>query len=383
MTAGNLRPTWAEIDLGAVAHNLATLRGLVGPGVAIFVCLKGDAFGCGAPAVGRQAERSGADGLAFGNVDSALACRRAGIALPLLVYPSVLPQAAPVLEAHDLMPTLSTLEEVAVWSGQVRRRMRVFLKVDAGGFRAGALPHHAAAVARAIADDPRLELAGVYGHPMASYGFLDEPYTRSQIAGFQVALSAIGEAGVRAPLRMVSSSAILLEHPEADLNAVDPGRLVVGIRFPAVAQRQREWRPALVGLKSRLVMVKPLDAVGGVQPAPFLALRPGMRLGLIPFGWGDGYPHQIPPKAQALVRGRRVALLGPPHSELLRVDLTDVPDARVGDEVVLLGRSGGDAIGLSELAAQWGVEEFDVYGAIRSLPKRYGNADTNEWGDGE
>ncbi len=76
------------------------------------------------------------------------------------------------------------------------------------------------------------------------------------------------------------------------------------------------------------------------MPAPFLPLRPGMRLGLIPYGWSDGFPRRMPAAAAALVRGRRVRLLGPTHSELIRVDLTDVPEAELGDEVVLLGRSG-------------------------------------------
>ena len=80
-----------------------------------------------------------------------------------------------------------------------------------------------------------------------------------------------------------------------------------------------------------------------------------MKLGLIPYGWSDGYPKRIPENATALLHGKRVRLLGPTHSELLRVDLTDVPDARIGDEVVLLGRQGNDEIDLEELSAQWKV----------------------------
>ncbi|MFT0860062.1 alanine racemase [Ancylobacter sp. G4_0304] len=367
-----LRPTWCEIDLGAVAHNVRQLRHLIGPAVAIYMCLKGDASGCGATEVARRAEAEGVDGFAFGNIDSALACRAAGVTRPILLYPTCLPDSAPLLEQAELIPTLSTLEDVALWDRAARHRLPVFLKIDGGGFRAGAFPHEAAAIARAITESRHLRLAGVYGHPMTSYGFEDEPYTLAQLEAIQRALAAIEAEGIDVPIRMVSSSAIVLGHPEADLNAVDPGRLVVGMTFQSVAERQASWRPALVGLKSRLVMVRALAPTDDIVRAPFLTLRPNMRLGLIPFGWSDGFPKSMPRNATLLIRGRRVPLLGPSHSELLRVDLTDVPDAQVGDEVVLLGRSGDAAIPLEELAEQWRMSTHDLFPAIgKTLPRRY------------
>jgi alanine racemase len=368
------RPTWCEIDLSVVKENLVLLRDMVGPGVAIFVCLKGDASGCGDLAVGRAVQDAAVDGvagLAFGNLDRAVAAREAGIGLPILLYPTCLPEAAPYLERHNLMPTLSTLEDVAAWSRHARS-LKVYLKLDGGGFRAGALPHQAVAVAQAIADSPTLQLAGVYGHPMTSYGPVDAGYTDAQIASCLAAFDAIARAGIAAPIRMLSSSAIILSNPEADLNAVDPGRLVLGHGFPAAPGRERPWRHALVGLRSRLVTVKSLADVGDVMPAPFLPLRPGMRLGLIPYGWSDGFPRRMPPSATALVRGRRVRLLGPTHSELIRVDLTDVPEAQLGDEVVLLGRSDGEEITLRDLGRQWDVDVSALYPLVgKSIRREY------------
>lgn len=372
MTTLPLRPTWCEIDLGAVTHNLRQLQVLLGPQVSVYVCLKGDASGCGAIAVARCAEAEGVAGFAFGNVDAALACREAGIRSPILLYPTCLPDAAPIMGRHRLMPTLSTLQDVAAWDAAASGRLPVFLKIDAGGFRAGALPHHAVGVAKAIVESRRLSLAGVYGHPMASYGFADEPYTVAQIESFKGTLDAIERAGIPVPVRMVSSSAIVLGHPEADLTAVDPGRLVLGMAFPAVAGRQTRWRPALVGLKSRLVMVKSLAEIGAVMPAPFMKRQPDMRIGLIPFGWSDGYPKHMPKNATVLVRGQRAPLIAPAHSELVRVDLTSISDVGIGDEVVLLGRCGACEIRLEELAEQWGVTTHDLPPIIgKTLPRRY------------
>jgi alanine racemase len=370
----SLRPTWCELDLSAVSHNVALLREMVGPAVQVFVCLKGDANGCGDVAVAGQLQKDGVAGIAFGNIDRAIACRQAGIGLPILLYPTCLPEHAPVLQRLDLMPTLSTEQDVALWSAHAASApLNVFLKLDGGGFRAGALPADAVRVATAIVRSGNLRLAGAYAHPMTSYGPVDVAYTDGQIAACRAALAAIQAAGIAVPVRMISSSAIILSNPEADENAVDPGRLMLGIgEFPARADRQRSWRPVLRGLRSRLVMVKSLAEPGDVPRAPFLKLRPGMRIGLIPYGWSDGYPQTMPPTATALLHGKPVRLLGPTHSELMRVDLTDVPDAAVGDEVTLLGRSGDAELTLEDVAAQWGTSVSHLYPAIcRLLPRVY------------
>lgn len=362
------RPTWCEIDLGAIAHNVRQLRELVGEGTQIFVCLKGDATGCGAPQVALSAEAAGADGFAFGNIDTAIECRRAGVQAPMLLYPTCLPTAARVLEQHHLSPTVSTLGDVRAWEANAEHGLPVFLKIDSGGFRAGAFPDEAGRVAAAIAASPRLRLAGVYGHSLAAYGTHDPRDVDRHVENFLRGLSAVEQVAPVA-VRMCSSSELILSHPHADLNAVDPGRLICGIGFPATAQRQRPWRPALVGLKSRIVMTKDLSGASGVHPAPFVRDRGELVIGLVPFGWSDGFPKGAQ-AAQVLVRGRRVPVLGPIHSELMRLDLSGLPEAQVGDEVVFLGSSGAQRITLEELSGQWNMPVFDIFMRVgKGLPR--------------
>lgn len=139
------------------------------------------------------------------------------------------------------------------------------------------------------------------------------------------------------------------------VNTVDPGRLVLGFDFPAVPGRNRAWQPVLTDLRRRLGMVESLAETTGVMPAPFLTRHPNIRIGLIPYGWSGGFPESDAEDAEASTRVRRVRLLGPSHSELLRIDLTDVPEAEPGDEVVLLGRSRAAEIALDEVASIWGM----------------------------
>lgn len=366
------RPTWCEIDLGAIEHNIGQVKSLVAPAVKLYICLKADANGCGAIQVARTAERAGVDGLAFGNVDAALECRRAGVSLPILLYPNCLPEAAPVLEANGMAASLSTAEDVDAWGAHARSCLQVFLKLDSGGLRAGALPSQAVEVAAAIARHPRLVLAGVYGHSLATYGKTVEGAVEHQVSNFQKIVTRIEQAGIAIPMRMFSSSELILSHPSADFDAVDPGRLITGVEFPSIEPRRRTWRPAFVGLKSRLVMKKSLADVEPHGSAPPFELRPNMTIGLIPFGWSEGYPRQIGSDATVLINGRRVPVLAPIHSELMRVDLTDAPEASVGDEVVLLGRSGAAEVTVEELARQWGTSSFGLFTRIgRSVTRRY------------
>ncbi|CAH1689863.1 Alanine racemase [Hyphomicrobiales bacterium] len=367
------RPTWCEIDLDAIEHNFKFLRRLVGPDVKIFACTKGNAGGCGFVGVATFLESVGADGIAVGNVDDAMAIRRAGGTLPILLYPSCLPMSARALAANRLMPTISTLDDVEAWSAQAQGPLEVFLKLDGGGLRVGALPVDAIQVAQAVMASRHLRLAGVYAHPVTSGNFDTAGYYRPQIDTIVEVLKQLDAAGIVPPIRMVASSEIILSYPEVDFNAVDPGRLFTGTQFPAVKERQGEWRSAFISLKSRIVMKKPLHDLSGIAFVPnFFPRRENMIIGLIPIGWCDGYPRVLPEGAYALVKGKRVPILGPVHSELLRIDLTDVPDADVGEEVVLLGRSGGAEITLEELSVQWNVPQGIVRHSIRAhVPRLY------------
>src|SRR3989442_10504748 len=152
------------------------------------------------------------------------------------------------------------------------------------------------------------------------------------------------------PMRLAASSPLVLGFPATYLNAVDPGRMLYG--YGQEAAGTVELRPAFRALKSRLVEVKdlaPRERFASAAPFPIVG---AMRLGVIPAGMGDGV-HRLNAGC-ALVRGRRVPMLARPSLEHTRLDLTTVPDAIVGDEVVLVGRQGAAEITLDEIAERHG-----------------------------
>ena len=365
--ASLLRPTWFEIDLDAVAHNLRQLRRMVGSGVAIYACLKRNAYGCGAVQVARVMQREGADAIAVGNINDALAIREARVSLPILLYPNCLASdAGPAVVRHRLMPTISGLDEVAAWEQAADgATLDAFAKIDVGLFRGGAMPRDAPALLRRIADSNVLRLAGAYAHLHGYDPTTGDDYAAWQFENFQTVMREAASHGIDVPVRMVASTSVVLQHPEMDLNGVDPGRILYGIKPSPVASRDLPMHPAVRAFKSRLVLAKwiePEDAGGFAGPFP---VRERRRIGVLPLGWGDGIPRRIPEQAEALVGGKRVPVVGPVHLEHMRVDLTDVPDAGVGDEVVLLGTQGAKTIALDRLADCWGVDALDFLGGMR------------------
>jgi alanine racemase len=365
------RPAWLEIDLDALVHNYNEVQRLVGDAVQLFACLKGNAYGCGASRVARALHEAGCRAFAFGNIDDALAARAADVSGRMLLYPVCLPESAALMQTHRLIISIGSATEAQAWNEKLTAPHPIFIKIDAGALRAGVLPARAADEISRIAAFANLHVAGAFGHIHEGDESDRDGYVSWQADNFVAAVAAARDAGVALPLRMLSSSATLLGHPTLDFNAVDPGRLLFGLGSTA-GQRSLSLRPVLAAFKTRLVQVRDLgSATTGGFKTPF-ELRPNMRTGLLPIGWGDGLPTQLLPGSQALVRGRRVALLPTTHLEQTRIDLTNVPDAELGDEVVLFGQQGDVSIGLDEACSAWGMTATHFQARLGDrVPRRY------------
>ncbi len=345
------RPTWFEIDVDAAIDNLQTARKMVGPERKIFAVIKSDAYGFGSLQLGRAFAAHGADGLGVADLADGVRLRQAGLTLPILMYPNALPDAASDVIAAGLIPILSDLDAARAYDGAVsasapRPPLDVFVKVDVGLERLGVPADHAVKLVLALQALPRLRLAGLCTHlhiPPAA----DPAYVEWQFRRFTAVLDALTVQGIDVPIRLAASTLLVLGFPAMYLNAVDPGRMLYGYSRADI-KAPRPLRPTFRALKSRLIEVKdvaPRERFASLAPFPITG---AMRLGVIPAGIADGV-HRLNAGC-ALLRGRRVPILARPSLEHTRLDVTTVPDAAVGDEVVLIGRQGGDEITLGEIA---------------------------------
>jgi alanine racemase len=351
MTTIPLRPTTLEIDLDAAADNIMAVRRLVGPERKVFAVVKADGYGFGAAEMGSVFVRHGADYLAVADLSEGIRLRQRGITTPILVYPNSLPEAAPDALAHGLIPTLVDLEGARAYSQATAGPCEVFVKVDVGLERLGVPTEQAVKMILAMLELRHLRLGGICAHPHAEVGG-DPAYADWQLGRFTGVVDELEARGVPVPIRLLAATPFVLRFPHTYLNAVDPGRMLYGITFPGETP-PIPLRPTLRALTTRVIALKevaPRERFAELAPFPVAA---PMRLGVVPMGSADGlrWLHA----GHVLVRGQAVPVVGSPSLEHTRIDLTAVPAASVGDEVVIIGRQGALEISPAEVAARHGL----------------------------
>ena len=351
MTTAPLRPNTLTIDLDAAAHNVRAVRGLVGAERKLFAVVKADGYGYGATEMGAVFLRHGADYLAVADLAEGVRLRERGITAPILVYPNSLPEAAADTLAHGLIPTLVDFDAAHAYSRAASGTCEIFVKIDVGLERLGVPAEQAVKTILAVLDLPHLRLGGICAHPHSEVGS-DPAYADWQLGRFTAVVDELEARGVRVPVRLVAATPWVLRFPHTYLNAVDPGRMLYGIVLPGETPPVA-LRPTLRALTTRVIALKELaPRERFAEQAPFPVQAP-MRLGVIPLGSADGlrWLHA----GRVLVRGRAAAIIGSPSLEHTRIDLTAVPDARVGDEVVIIGRQGDLEITPAEVASRHGL----------------------------
>jgi alanine racemase len=349
------RPNRFEIDLDAIAYNAATIRGLVGSEPSIFAALKGDAYGYGVLPVAQTVLSAGVDAISLVNIADAIKLRRHGVSAPILLYAGVLIDADVVaaIERYDLMPTVLDLETARLLSYRIRRELKVFVKIDVGLERLGVVPEHAPFFVASVAALPRLKVQGLYSHMHVPDRSDIARYIEWQFGRFDSAVRRVSEGGVQVPVTMIASTSVLsVSATKMNLNAIDPGLVFFGLDQHGPGLRGTGLRSAFHALKTRLIQIKDVTRTDFLGVAPF-AIGGPMRVGVIPIGRYDGMDALC--CGQVLVGGLRVDTLGTPTTEHTRVDLTRVPSATVGDEVIIVGRQGREEISPDEVAQSRGL----------------------------
>jgi alanine racemase len=354
------------------------VRDAVGPDKEVFAALKGNAYGYGLLPVGRRLVESGADSLAVVHVADAVALRKEGISTPLLLYGGDLGDAGMIgfIEDHDLTSTIVDQPSAELHGSLATRRIRCFLKVDVGLERLGAYPADALAVARSIRRHRRLSLEGVYTHikvgrvqpdSAGSANGSPAPYAQWQLGRFQEVVDLLRSEGFDFRVTLAASTPVIVLSQGKQFTAVDPGRLLYGLLPSGPNLAVIDVRPAFVALKTRLIQVKAVSRQQYPEEAGF-ELRPEMRIGILPMGYGDGLGSVD--CGEVLIRGRRAAIIGT-FFEHARIDLSRVPGAEPGDEVIIVGRQGSSEIGVEEVIEHQGLRTpAGLASAIRETVER-------------
>jgi alanine racemase len=378
MTATFLPPrnrgAWLEIDLDAMRHNIEVIRSVVGP-AAVAPVVKADAYGHGVEAVG-PALAPHVEALCVATLDEAIALRARVHGRILLLYPAPASAAAEAVAADVELAVMSAADLEAIRSAAPAGGppVKVHLGVETGMGRGGLLPEAVPAVAATAVADPRIELAGLWSHLHSPE---DPPSSDAQVLRFEVAVTALHEAGIPIPPRHIAASGGIFTHDEPSLDLVRPGIAVYGVLdadlpiAPDAVEAAGRLRPAMA-LKARPAAFSDVPAGGTVgYGGTWRAERPS-RIAVLPVGYGDGYLRGSQPGAMALVRGRRAAIVGRVSMDAVAVDVTDLPGLDYLEEFVLMGRQGAEWISAGELARRRNTIAWEVLtGMAQRLDRVY------------
>jgi len=369
-----MRPTYIEINLSAIRHNLEEVRQAVGPERRILAPVKANAYGHGMLQVARTALEAGASMLGVAYLDEAVALRQAGIGAPILIFGSELPENAPEIVHWGLRATLCTYELAKALSQaavRLRRNAVVHIKVDTGMGRIGLKVEEIREFLRRILELPGIVVEGIYTHFATADGSGDGEFALAQMEHFRRVVSQLRKEGMELPIAHAANSAAVLRFPSAHLDMVRPGIMLYGLEpFPG-ASYLADIRPAMT-LKSRIVFLKEVPPGASVSYGRTFVARRRTRIATVPIGYGDGYPRALSNRGKALVRGKRARIVGNICMDQLMLDVTHVEGVRVGDEVVLIGEQGDERITAEELASLAGTINYEIVTSLNGrIPRVY------------
>ncbi len=350
--------TWAEIDLDAIAHNVRAIRAFVGPDVEIIASVKANAYGHGLLPVAHTVLEAGASRLAVHRIQAAVALREAGITAPILLLGHTPPSGVEIVLRSRITPTVVDWETADRLAAHAQEPFAVHVKVDTGMSRFGLEPERTLALVRHIEALPHLFVEGLFSH-FATADEADLSHAREQWHRFQTVLAEVRAAGFDIPLPHICNSAGLVTLPEAHLAAVRPGLLIYGM---APSEHSRPPFPLrrVLTLKSTVIHVRTLPPGRAISYGRTYVTRSTMRAALVSLGYGDGYPRLISNRGAVLIHGQRAPIRGRICMDQFVVDVSHIPNVRVGDEVVAIGEQEEAEITPEEVAAWAETINYEV-----------------------
>lgn len=358
------RPTWAEVDLDALASNFRVVRRHVGAGVKVLAVVKADAYGHGAAECARRLEAEGADWFGVASPEEGVGLRRAGVARPVLTFGGFWEGQAEVCIGERLVPAVYRLDMVAALDEAARAAGVVadlHVKIDTGMGRLGVRYEEAAEFASRLAGFKNVRVDGLLTH----FAVADEPerlcFTDDQVKRFRDAVEAFRAHGHRPAHEHMANSAATFACPQTWGNMVRPGGVLYGLWRDVLPAGSRDpgLRPVMT-VRSRITLLKRVrrgETLG--YGCTFEASR-DMMVATLPVGYHDGYMRALSNRGRVIVRGKYAPVVGRVSMDLTLVDVTDVPGAAEGDVMTLLGTDAALAVPVEDLAQTAGTISYEV-----------------------
>jgi len=362
------RPTVAEIDLAAIRDNLWAIRTCIPLTTQVIGVVKADAYGHGVARIAAVLEQEQVRLLAVATPDEAVELRESGITVEILVLGHSPADFVPYAVTNNVALTTVNQTTTAMYGAAAgTHTVHLHYNVDTGMGRAGVLADNATEQILRSAAVPHVAIVGLYSHFACAES--DPKFTLLQATQFAVVVRELRARGLQPAMVHLANSAGMFTSPGVMLDGVRPGILLYGC--PPISTPTCSVRPVL-SLRTELEMVKELPAGHGIgYGRTFITNRP-TRMALIPIGYADGYLRALSNTARVILRGRFAPVVGRISMDVCAIDVTDIPAARAGDPVTLIGKQDGLSITADELAELMGTISYEVLtGISKRVPRVY------------
>jgi alanine racemase len=376
------RPVWAEISLQAILHNLRVIRKQVGARRKVLAVVKSNAYGLGAVPVAKALQKAGTEWFGVTCANEGVELREAGIRKRILILTGFWPGEEKRLLQNNLTVTVTRVDDLrhlerSAKAAGGKSRVPFHLKINTGMNRLGISPNEVECFARTLAECKHIQLEGTFTHFASAEDFTAQQ-TNDQEKVFLACLERLRALGVSPGIVHMANSGAICARPSTWADMVRPGAILYGYyqSFDPPQKKQEVMgqmalQPSLA-LRARIISLRDVPVGEGVgYAARFVTTRPS-RIAVINAGYADGVVRARTNRGWALVRGKRVPLVGTISMDLTTLDLTNVPEAKLGDVVTIYGKDGDESIEVSEVAHEIGTVTSDLLCALgRRVPKFY------------
>jgi len=372
-----IRDTRAVVDLDKVGFAVSGVKGLVGDGVEVMAVVKADGYGHGAIKVAKKALKTGAESLGIAYPQEAFELRDAGIDVPILVMGLTPPESKEAIEAivklglSQAVAEKDTPTQISSISPK-DRPSPLHIKVDTGMGRIGIPPEDVYDYVSFLRSLKNVKIEGIFTH-FPSSDEVDPTFTERQIRIFSDLLSDLKSKGIEIPKRHMANSGAVLAFPKSYLNMVRPGIMIYGL-YPSKDVKKTIPLNDAMSLVTRIRYLKRVKAGTPISYGRTHVTTSDTLVATLPIGYADGYSRLLSNRGQVLVGGVRAPVIGRVCMDMIMADVTHIPDARVGDEVILFGRQKEGEISIDEVAETIGTINYEITCMVgKRVPRVYIN----------
>jgi alanine racemase len=372
----SLHPTTATIDLDALAFNLHQVRTLLGKAQKVLAVVKANAYGHGAVPIARELEAQGVEFFGVAFLEEGVRLRRAGIRRPILILGGTDPSESEEVLSFELTPVVYDYTTASALEAEAKRQGKtipIHVKVDTGMNRLGVSGAEAGDFFARVRSLGHLRVEGVLSHFSSAHLIDDESLTFTQLQArrFKEVVEQLAAGGVCPQcLHMANSSAVLGGAlPESSLARV--GLMLYGAYPSRELGRKIPLRPVMT-LATKVIQVHSLPAGSPISYSRTYVTTREHRIATLAVGYGDGYPYRLSNRGEVLIHGQSAPVVGSVCMDFTMVDVTAVPETKVGDQVVVLGSQGEARIAVEEVAERAGTIPYEILCGVSSrVPRHY------------